>query len=342
MEGVLCDKTEFPVPDIAEMIEVEFRSDIRDSNEMSLPEAEILSDSSDDESNHETAHPTHDNVLMSHSEVKENDTKDNVDLEIIFQRNAIAHSNIDSGESSTFKETYSEMDFGSNMDNRSFHKNPTDDVQVIIKTEDYDDISCEIIGEYPPRGETSASDSESPSQSEDSLRSTSVIQWAGSTQTSKEEMLDNIPVITIGDDDDPAEVTVHIKHLYPSMYHIYRCICCDGLIGHRRIRRLQTRVSPHDLSEYRYQCTSCGNGYVTERQLKRHLTRHGEKKFGCCKCDKKFCTHRELQSHAVVHTTDRPFPCPHCAQSFRQSSSYYSHLKSHIICEICSAERIRV
>lgn len=48
--------------------------------------------------------------------------------------------------------------------------------------------------------------------------------------------------------------------------------------------------------------------------------------YSCPVCCKEFNNKKDFRRHYMVHTGEKPFPCPHCPYSARQYSSLKSHL----------------
>lgn len=89
-----------------------------------------------------------------------------------------------------------------------------------------------------------------------------------------------------------------------------------------------------------FQCKVCGKGFAKLVFLKRHESRHGEKKFLCSDCGKGFVGKADLQSHIKVHTGEKPHKCSSCNKSFAHAGSLVSHnLAVHSGCKLfnCSA-----
>uniref|UniRef100_A0A671Y7S4 C2H2-type domain-containing protein n=1 Tax=Sparus aurata TaxID=8175 RepID=A0A671Y7S4_SPAAU len=77
-----------------------------------------------------------------------------------------------------------------------------------------------------------------------------------------------------------------------------------------------------------YLCDTCGKGWPTAHLLKLHMSQHTEGRpvHSCARfCSKAFRLNSELKQHMIVHTGERPFPCPRCGKKFKKKC----HLRQH-------------
>jgi KRAB domain-containing zinc finger protein len=70
------------------------------------------------------------------------------------------------------------------------------------------------------------------------------------------------------------------------------------------------------------------------QSMKDHLATHFSdpsqwKPFGCewPGCHRGFDSKANLARHQLVHTKERPFPCPACSKRFNQKSNLHTHFK---------------
>ncbi len=104
---------------------------------------------------------------------------------------------------------------------------------------------------------------------------------------------------------------------------------CGKTFSERRMwRKHMARHGPR-----RFECTECAFSFHERSKLVRHQLVHtGERKFACSKCSKRFALKANLLTHMRVHSGTRPYACPHpgCVKMFSQSSGRDSHYKTHL------------
>lgn len=91
-----------------------------------------------------------------------------------------------------------------------------------------------------------------------------------------------------------------------------------------------------DLLEFRivrYCCMfdSCGKGYTTKLNLKRHvLLKHSTvSRFNCEICQTSFASKQNLVEHSYLHTGEKPYKCQLCNLAFRYASAFSIHKSQH-------------
>ena len=55
----------------------------------------------------------------------------------------------------------------------------------------------------------------------------------------------------------------------------------------------------------------------------------GKWPFKCSYCDKGFVSSRELQRHIPSHTKEKPFVCDICGASFASHTGHRAHMRKH-------------
>lgn len=80
-----------------------------------------------------------------------------------------------------------------------------------------------------------------------------------------------------------------------------------------------------------FDCQHCHRKFALKSTLDSHLRTHdvsNTTKISCDTCNYNFSSKSSLKVHQLLHTGARPYPCRHCAQTFRTSSIRKSHEKS--------------
>ena len=85
-------------------------------------------------------------------------------------------------------------------------------------------------------------------------------------------------------------------------------ICCEQIQGYGRFKRHQKRA--HREAQV---CKECNKSFKNVYQhMKVSHTEDKDKKYQCNTCGKGFVDKTRLKEHVVIHDTARPFPCKYC------------------------------
>ncbi|KAM8718172.1 hypothetical protein ACLKA7_004820 [Drosophila subpalustris] len=76
--------------------------------------------------------------------------------------------------------------------------------------------------------------------------------------------------------------------------------------------------------ERRYKCPHCPKEFTCNYRRNKHVLLHAV----CNYCGKLFKTDELLQKHLRLHSSDRPFQCPHCSYRFLQKTFLKNHIAS--------------
>ncbi|XP_073819684.1 uncharacterized protein [Musca autumnalis] len=112
--------------------------------------------------------------------------------------------------------------------------------------------------------------------------------------------------------------------------------CCQQKLEQRwhAADHMQLHLDPNA-----FKCQLCNRAYSSSRHLYRHMYYTHSMRAGgnnvksptchkCPICEKSFKARRCLQEHIATHTGQELYRCLYCNETFRYSSSLYTHLKS--------------
>lgn len=94
-------------------------------------------------------------------------------------------------------------------------------------------------------------------------------------------------------------------------------------------------------SEKRFECEYCSRKFNEQSLLKNHRLRHtGEKAHACEVCNARFYERNLLNMHMRTHGDERPYACDTCGKRFKTKSLLNTHSKIHLgekshVCTVC-------
>ncbi|GFR97980.1 zinc finger protein 850 [Elysia marginata] len=108
----------------------------------------------------------------------------------------------------------------------------------------------------------------------------------------------------------------------------YVCPTCGKKGKHNHAKALPASNKPGKI----HTCNQCAAKYATISGLKFHLLQKhkiGKWPFKCSYCDKGFVSNREMQRHMPTHTKEKPFVCDVCGASFASHTGHRAHMRKH-------------
>ncbi|KAH9519431.1 hypothetical protein Btru_002614 [Bulinus truncatus] len=123
----------------------------------------------------------------------------------------------------------------------------------------------------------------------------------------------------------------------------YVCPTCGkkGRHSHIKSHRLS---KPRNKSHVCLECNAC---YATVSGFKLHLLQKhniGKWPFQCSYCGKGFVSSREMQRHIPSHTKEKPFVCNICGASFASHTGHRAHMRKHsgqkYVCDVEGCNKV--
>ncbi|GFO08038.1 Zinc finger protein 62 homolog [Plakobranchus ocellatus] len=132
-----------------------------------------------------------------------------------------------------------------------------------------------------------------------------------------------------------SNLASHMEYHSEKSEHV--CPVCGKKGKHNHTKAPPVEIRPRKV----HACDQCGASYATVSGLKFHqLQKHkiGKWPFKCSYCDKGFVSSREMQRHIPSHTKEKPFVCDICGASFASHTGHRAHMRKHTgqkyMCEI--------
>jgi len=102
---------------------------------------------------------------------------------------------------------------------------------------------------------------------------------------------------------------------------------------HKPKKQIKVNQDKHDIKEKRYDCTTCGETFEYEKDLKNHERGHTSKTFPCKECDRKFSNSNQLKKHELSHRetpkAEKLFCCRACDKEFTRKDDLKKHERTH-------------
>lgn len=115
----------------------------------------------------------------------------------------------------------------------------------------------------------------------------------------------------------------HLKiHEKKVVEEIFSCeICC---IVFDSSRSKKDHIMEVHVAAQRFVCGSCGEAFVTECAMRRHVKTHN-RTYPCKVCSSVFGTRKELLAHRLEHRSLKDLRCKNCGKEFEHATDYSEH-----------------
>ncbi|XP_045616302.1 zinc finger protein 721 [Procambarus clarkii] len=124
----------------------------------------------------------------------------------------------------------------------------------------------------------------------------------------------------------------------------FECELCEDTFTTKSALKSHTKV--HDEVK-NYKCQICYGVFSDDLQLRIHFQKHKDKCYECSECGDKFITAARLKRHQMIHSGERPFQCEECGISFREETTLRAHMGTHLprgpySCSMCGEVFLRL
>uniref|UniRef100_A0A182JFT3 Uncharacterized protein n=1 Tax=Anopheles atroparvus TaxID=41427 RepID=A0A182JFT3_ANOAO len=114
--------------------------------------------------------------------------------------------------------------------------------------------------------------------------------------------------------------------------HTFNFVCNQCPLRYRTFATWREHIAAVHSGPHSLTCSLCGKHFTVPRNFTKHMRAHRNKdlqRYKCATCAKVFQTNTVLKRHQLVHLSDSPFKCPHCARGFNNDWNFKAHLRRH-------------
>uniref|UniRef100_A0AAG5DYP6 Protein krueppel n=1 Tax=Anopheles atroparvus TaxID=41427 RepID=A0AAG5DYP6_ANOAO len=114
--------------------------------------------------------------------------------------------------------------------------------------------------------------------------------------------------------------------------HTFNFVCNQCPLRYRTFATWREHIAAVHSGPHSLTCSLCGKHFTVPRNFIKHMRAHRNKdlqRYKCATCAKVFQTNTVLKRHQLVHLSDSPFKCPHCARGFNNDWNFKAHLRRH-------------